>query len=50
VLELLQVPCFAVAPLNTAAAADWYDGPEELRHKARDFTYLEGKLQGLTLH
>ena len=50
VLELLQVPCFAVAPLNTAAAADWYDGPEELRQKARDFTYLEAKLQGLTLH
>jgi ubiquitin-protein ligase len=50
VLELLQVPCFAVAPVNKAAAADWYDGPEELRHKARDFTYLEAKLHGLKLH
>lgn len=50
VLELLQVPCFAVAPLNKAAAADWYDGPDELRQKAHDFTYLEAKLQGLKLH
>lgn len=50
VLELLQVPCFAVAPLNQAAAADWYDGPDELREKAQGFNYLQAKLQGLKLH
>ena len=50
VLELLQAPCFAVAPLNKAAAADWYGSPEELLQKAQGYTYLQAKMQGLGLH
>ena len=53
--EIARAPAVAVPAgghllFARAAAADWCDGPDELRQKAQDFTYLEAKLQGLQLH